>query len=79
MKGKVIRKRLKEGLNRDNTDWDRIARLTDKEIGAAIKKDPGALAVQPSRMDNAMILRPNQAKERLTVRFDADMAAWFKS
>ncbi len=78
MKEKVIRKRLKEGLNRDKTDWDRISRLTDKEINAAIKKDPDALAVQPSWMDNAMILRPNQAKERLTVRFDADMVEWFK-
>ena len=78
MKEKVIKKRLQEGLNRDQTDWDRISRLTDKEIDAAIKKDPDALAVQPSWMDNAMILRPNKAKERLTVRFDADMVEWFK-
>ena len=78
MKEKVIRKRLKEGLDRDKTDWGRISGLTDKQISTAIKKDPDGLAVQPSWMDNAMILRPNQAKERLTVRLDADMVAWFK-
>ncbi|MCH8313421.1 MAG: BrnA antitoxin family protein [Nitrospinae bacterium] len=78
MKEKVIRKRLGEGLKQDKTDWGRISRLTDKKINAAIKKDPDALAVQPSWMENAMILRPNQDKERLTVRFDADMVEWFK-
>ena len=78
MKENIIKKRLREGLDRDNTDWGRIAKLTDKEIVSAIKKDPDALALQPSWMDNAMILRPDQPKERLTVRFDADMVAWFK-
>ncbi len=79
MKEKLTRKRLGEGLKRDKTDWDRVSRLTDKEINAAIKKDPDAVAVQPAWMEEAMILRPNRAKERLTVRFDADMVEWFKN
>lgn len=78
MKEKFIRKRLREGLKQDKTDWSHISRLTDKKINAAIKKDPDSLAVQSAWMENAMILRPHQAKERLTVRFDADMVEWFK-
>ena len=59
MKEKFIRKRLREGLKQDKTDWGPISRLTDKKINAAIKKDPDALAVQPPWMENAMILRPS--------------------
>jgi len=60
------------------TDWQQVDALTDKEIAGASEEDTDAFEPEPAWFANALILRPSQPKERLTVRFDADMVHWFK-
>ena len=67
-----------EGLRKSRTDWKRIDRLSDADIAQAIKNDPGTFAPGEEWIRRTGVLRPTQPKQRLTVRFDADMVNWFK-
>lgn len=78
MSAKLTRMRLGEGLDRDLTDWARVDALTDEQIAEAIRDDPDALEPDAEWFKRALILRASRPKERLTVRFDADLVAWFK-
>ena len=70
-------KRLGEG-GRGRTDWERIDHQSDDDIDRAIADDPDSVSLPSDWMDNAMMLRPAVEKERITMRLDADMLAWFK-
>jgi uncharacterized protein (DUF4415 family) len=60
------------------TDWTKVDALTDEDIARAIANDPDTFEPEPAWFANALILRPRQPKERITVRLDADMLRWFK-
>jgi uncharacterized protein (DUF4415 family) len=60
------------------TDWQQVDALTDEDIARAMADDPDTFEPEPAWFADALILRPSQPKERLTVRFDADMVHWFK-
>src|SRR5215510_14253534 len=77
MKGKSTKTSLGKG-GKGKTDWQQVDALTDKEIARAIEEDTDTFEPEPAWFANALILRPSQPKERLTVRFDADMLHWFK-
>ena len=61
------------------TDWQRVDALTDEDIAHAIAQDPATFEPDPAWFANALVLRPSQPKERITVRLDADMVQWFKA
>jgi uncharacterized protein (DUF4415 family) len=68
-----------EGLDQDLTDWTRVDVLSDDQIAEAIRNDPDSVEPEPEWFEHARLLRASQPKERLTVRFDADVVAWFKA
>lgn len=53
--------------------------LTEAQIAEAIRDDPDALEPEPEWFERALVLRASRPKERLTVRFDADLVAWFRA
>ena len=79
MSEKLTRMRLGEGLDQSLTDWARIDALTDEEIAEAIRNDPDTFEPEPEWFEHALVLRARRPKQRLTVRFDADLVEWFKS
>jgi uncharacterized protein (DUF4415 family) len=79
MSGKLTRMRLGEGLDQDRTDWARVDALTDEQITQAIRNDPDSIEATPEWFERALILRASRPKERLTVRFDADVVDWFRA
>ncbi len=78
MKRKLTRMRLGEGLEQSKTDWARVDSLTDEQIAEAIANDPDTFDPGAEWLRKASVPRPALPKERLTVRFDADMVNWFK-
>lgn len=59
------------------TDWSRIDRLTEEELAAAIASDPDDPGNDPAFWDHARVIHPG--KERVSLRLDADLLAWFRS
>jgi len=59
------------------TDWRRVARTTEAELAAAIASDPDDPGNDPAFWDHARPIYP-AGKERVTMRLDADMLAWFR-
>ena len=57
------------------TDWERVRSMSDEEIEAIAVSDPGTLPA--SFWDKARPLSL-QAKEKLSVQFDADVVEWFR-
>jgi uncharacterized protein (DUF4415 family) len=78
MSAKLTKMRLGEGLEKSRTDWKKINRLSDCEIARAIAGDPDTIDPGPEWLATASLPKPMLAKERLTVRFDADMVEWFR-
>jgi len=64
--------------DKGQTDWKKVDALTDEDMARAIANDPDTFEPEPAWFANALILRPSQPKERITVRLDADMLHWFK-
>ena len=77
MSARSTRKRSGEG-HKSLTDWKRVDALTDRDIVEAIKNDPDTFDPGEEWIRRTGVLRPAQHKQRLTVRFDADMVKWFK-
>jgi uncharacterized protein (DUF4415 family) len=78
MSGRLTRRRSGEGLEESRTDWERIDRLSDKEIAEAIRSDPDSFDPGEEWLETAAVPHPAVRKERLTVRLDADMVEWFR-
>jgi uncharacterized protein (DUF4415 family) len=71
-------KRLSDRRN-GKTDWKRIDGLKDADIAKAIQNDPDTFEVDRGWFEQAMVLRPMQEKEPITVRLDTDMLEWFRT
>ena len=67
-----------EGRERSKTDWKRVDGLSDRDIVRAIEDDPDTFDPGAEWLRKASVPKPALPKERLTVRFDADMVSWFK-
>jgi uncharacterized protein (DUF4415 family) len=65
------------GLAKARRAW--LDALTDEEIAAAIGNDPDTFEPEPGRLDHAVVVRAGRPKQRLTLRLDADLVAWFKA
>ncbi len=58
----------------DQTDWDRVRAMTEEELEASIDHD------EEGEFDwNTIQVGIPGPKQQLTVRFDADVVAWFKA
>jgi uncharacterized protein (DUF4415 family) len=77
MKEKYTKTFLGKG-GKGQTDWQQVDALTDADIARAMQDDADTFEPAPAWFDHALILRPGQPKERITVRLDADMVHWFK-
>jgi uncharacterized protein (DUF4415 family) len=58
------------------TDLSRVDRTSEAELTAAIAADPDDPANDPDFWERARLVYPN--KERVTLRLDADLLAWFR-
>jgi uncharacterized protein (DUF4415 family) len=73
---RVSRKQLAK--MKDETDWERVRALTDKDIERAVAEDPDAPPFWTAEdWKNARVVWP-QGKEPVTLRLDRDILAWFK-
>jgi uncharacterized protein (DUF4415 family) len=70
--------RLGEGRNNSKTDWERVDKLSDRQIARTITNDTDTFDPGADWIKKASMPKPAHSKERLTVRFDADMVDWFK-
>ncbi len=64
--------KLGEGLKQDRTDWERLESMRDEDIDCSDIPE-----LDETFWKNAVLVQPVN-KERLTVRFDADMVELFK-
>jgi uncharacterized protein (DUF4415 family) len=60
------------------TDWARVDATTEAELERAIADDPDDPANDPSFWQHAALVQP-VAKQRITLRVDRDVLAFFKS
>ncbi|HKZ96093.1 MAG TPA: BrnA antitoxin family protein [Hyphomicrobiaceae bacterium] len=76
MSEKNITKRLAAEARQGKTDYDRLRRMTDRDIADAVKRDKDA-----ARLDidwsEAEVVFPN-AKQAISIRLDKDIIEFFK-
>lgn len=64
----------------DRSDWRRVARLTDREIEAAVEEDRDAAPILDETFwDNAQLVDPGHPKTTITMRLDDDVLTYFKA
>ena len=61
----------------DETDWARVAAMTDADIERAAAEDPDASLTTAGGWKDARVVWP-QATEPVTLRLDRDVLAWFR-
>lgn len=63
----------------DDTDWDRLRRMTDEEVEAAVRSDPdaGPPTDEAFWQDAELVLPP--PKEPISIRVDSDVLDWFRA
>jgi uncharacterized protein (DUF4415 family) len=59
------------------TDWQRLRRMTDEEVHAAVLEDPEIKPTDEDFWKTARVVMP-QPKKTVTMRLDADLLAWFR-
>jgi uncharacterized protein (DUF4415 family) len=59
------------------TDWERLRRLDEAAIHAAIEADPDACPTDEAFWQAAKVVMPH-AKATVTLRLDADLLGWLK-
>ena len=60
------------------TDWQRVDRMMEEELAAAIAADPDDPANDPDFWERARPVHP-RPKRRVTVSLDADVLDWFRA
>jgi uncharacterized protein (DUF4415 family) len=59
------------------TDWDRVRRMTDADVHAAVARDPAVRPMDEAFWKDAHVVMPKR-KEAVTIRLDADLLAWLR-
>jgi uncharacterized protein (DUF4415 family) len=77
MKRKLTTRRLGD-IGEDRTDWSRVDAQTEDELVEAIRADPDDEELEPGWIERAVILRPAEPKERVTMWLDAEVVRWFR-
>ena len=65
-----------EALGPGQTDWERVANLTDEEIAAAVAGDPDAVPIDLDWSDAEWVIPVR--KQPVSIRLDEDVLAFFK-
>ena len=78
MKDEGIVRLSAEQLKGGDSDWDRVERLTDEEIDAAIASDPDAAPVADEKWFRTAVFAV-PAKMAMSIRVDGDVLEWFRS
>jgi uncharacterized protein (DUF4415 family) len=76
MPEKPASKSPKDSSKSSQTDWERLARLSDEEIDTSDIPEP-----TPEQFAQAVLrkgLKPVAPKRQVTLRLDADVLEWFK-
>ena len=60
------------------TEWDRLRRMTDQQVHAAIASDPDIRPTDENFWKEARVIMPKR-KKAVAMRLDADVLAWFRS
>ncbi|HSU05974.1 MAG TPA: BrnA antitoxin family protein [Acetobacteraceae bacterium] len=60
------------------TDWDRIDRLTDAEIDAAVQADPDAAPTADREWFRTATLVMPEPKQAISLRIDTDVLRWYR-
>ena len=60
-----------------HTDWARVDRTSEAEATAPLVDEPQSQGDDPAFWEHARLVYP-VPKERITMRLDADMLAWFR-
>ena len=64
--------------SRGQTDWNRVDRLRDADIRAAVKADPNAAPIAGVEwFRHAKLVEPRQ-KTAISIRLDKDLVQWFR-
>ena len=58
------------------TNWAAVAALTDREIAAAVRKDPDAVPLDFDWSEAVLVTPP--AKQAISIRLDEDVLDYFK-
>lgn len=61
----------------DETDWVRVAAMTEADIERAAAEDPDASRTTAGAWEDARVVWP-QTTEPVTLRLDKDVLAWFR-
>ncbi len=69
----------RDTLPEDETDWQRVDRLTDEEITAAVASDPDAAPIADEAWFASAELVLPEPKRPVTLRLDRDVLDWFKA
>lgn len=64
--------------HKSRTDWDRVRRMTDEEIEAAVASDPDAAPILTKEWFAQAEWVPPLTKKGVFIRLDPDVIAWFK-
>ena len=73
MKKTITKMKQREGLDRDQTDWERLNSMSDDNIDYS-----DIPPLDDSFFKNAKIVMPPE-KTHLSLRLDADVITWLKS
>lgn len=69
--------RRRQGIPTE-TDWERVAALTDEEIEEAVRNDPDAAPILDADFwKDAIIVKPRR-KVEIHIRLDSDIVEFFK-
>jgi uncharacterized protein (DUF4415 family) len=69
--------RTSKARNDKGTNWNRLRRMTAKEIHAGIEADPDAHPTDAAFWKDAKVVLPER-KVVVTMRLDADLLNWFR-
>jgi uncharacterized protein (DUF4415 family) len=61
------------------TDWARVDAMSEAELERAIADDPDDPANDPSFWQRAEVAHPAAARQRVTLRLDREILAFFKA
>ena len=64
--------------HRSRTDWDRVRKLTDEDIAAAVASDPDAAPLLDADWFRKASLVQYVVKTPVSIRLDQDVLQWFK-
>jgi uncharacterized protein (DUF4415 family) len=65
-------------LAESQTDWARLAAMTDEEVERLAAEDMAELGIDADWMEHARVMFP-RPKKRVTVRLDPDVLDWLRA